>query len=149
MNKVTLQEKLMADLKDAMKSKDKVKKSVITMIRASIKQFEVDNRAEMTDQQILEIMFKQVKQKRDAIVEFTKGNREDLVEEAKAEIEVIMNYLPKQLTEDEIRVLVKEAVEAVGATSPKDMGKLMGALMPKVKGKADGKVVNKIVREFI
>ncbi|PAB58933.1 GatB/YqeY domain-containing protein [Anaeromicrobium sediminis] len=146
---MTLQEKLMADLKDAMKSKDKVKKSVITMIRASIKQFEVDNRAEMTDQQILEIMFKQVKQKRDAIVEFTKGNREDLVEEAKAEIEVIMNYLPKQLTEDEIRVLVKEAVEAVGATSPKDMGKLMGALMPKVKGKADGKVVNKIVREFI
>jgi uncharacterized protein YqeY len=148
-NNVTLKEKLMADLKDAMKSKDKVKKSVITMIRASIKQFEVDNRAEMTEQQILEIMFKQVKQKRDAIVEFTKGNREDLVDEAKAEIEVIMNYLPKQLTEDEIRVLVKEAVEAVGATSPKDMGKLMGALMPKVKGKADGKVVNNIVREFI
>ncbi|MCT4594598.1 MAG: GatB/YqeY domain-containing protein [Anaeromicrobium sp.] len=146
---MTLKEKLMADLKDAMKSKDKVKKSVITMIRASIKQFEVDNRAEMTEQQILEIMFKQVKQKRDAIVEFTKGNREDLVDEAKAEIEVIMNYLPKQLTEDEIRVLVKEAVEAVGATSPKDMGKLMGALMPKVKGKADGKVVNNIVREFI
>lgn len=146
---MTLKEQLMADLKDAMKSKDKMKKSVITMIRASIKQFEVDNRAELSDEQILDIMFKQVKQKRDAIVEFEKGDRADLVDEAKAEIEVLMNYLPKQLTEDEIRVLVKEAVEAVGATSPKDMGKLMGALMPKIKGKADGKVVNKIVREYL
>lgn len=146
---MTLKEKLMADLKVAMKEKDKVKKSVVTMVRSAIKQYEIDNRSELDDEGILDIITKQVKQKRGAIEEFTKGGRDDLVEEAKAEIDILMCYLPKQLTEEEITVIVKEAVEEVGATSIKDMSKIMSVIMPKVKGKADGKVVNKIVRQFL
>lgn len=120
---MSLKERLMADLKEAMKEKDKVKKSVIIMIRASIKQYEVDHRVEIDDEKILDIMIKQVKQKKDAIEEFTKGNREDLVNEAKAEIDVLMKYLPQPLTEDEIKSIVKQAIEEVGANSMKDMGK--------------------------
>ena len=146
---MSLKERLMLDLKQAMKEKDKLKKSVITMVRASVKQYEVDNRIEMDDEKVLDIMIKQVKQKNDAIEEFTKGDREDLVNEAKAEIDVLMKYLPQQLTEDEIKVIVKESIDEVKAETMKDMGKLMGTLMPKIKGKADGKIVNKFVREFL
>ncbi|MBF8982005.1 GatB/YqeY domain-containing protein [Lutibacter sp. B2] len=146
---MSLKERLMLDLKQAMKEKDKLKKSVITMVRASVTQYEVDNRVEMDDEKVLDIMIKQVKQKNDAIEEFAKGNREDLVNEAKAEIDVLMKYLPQQLTEDEIKVIVKQSIEEVGAENMKDMGKLMATLMPKIKGKADGKIVNKFVREFL
>lgn len=146
---MTLKERLMDDLKEAMKEKDKLRKSVITLVRSAIKQYEVDHRVELDDEGILDIMAKQVKQKRDAIEEFTKGQREDLVDEAKAEIEVLMEYLPQQLTEDEITQIVSQTVDEVGANSMKDMGKLMSVLMPKFKGRADGKVVNKIVRQFL
>ncbi|WP_432664587.1 GatB/YqeY domain-containing protein [Wukongibacter baidiensis] len=146
---MSLKDKLMQDLKAAMKEKDKVKKSVITMIRASIKQYEVDNRTDIDEAGIMELISKQLKQRRDAISEFEKGNRQDLVDETQKEIEVLLGYLPKQLTEDEIREIVKATIEEVGAQSPKDMGKVMGALMPKVKGKADGKLVSKAVKELL
>ena len=87
--------------------------------------------------------------RRDSIAEFQKGGREDLVAQNEAEIAFLMPYLPQQLSEDEVRALVKEAVEQTGAASPKDMGKVMGALMPKVKGKADGKLVNTLVKEAL
>lgn len=146
---MSLKERLMADLKEAMKEKKRLRKSVITMVRASVKQYEVDHRVELADEDILDIIVKQVKQKRDAIEEFAKGDREDLVEEAKAEIDVLMDYLPQQLTEEEITQIVSKVIDEVGANSVKDMGKVMAALMPKVKGRADGKVVNKIVKQFL
>jgi hypothetical protein len=146
---MSLKDKLMQDLKTAMKEKNKIKKSVITMIRAAIKQYEVDNRTEINDDGVIEIIAKQLKQKKDAIEEFKKGDRQDLVDETEKEIEILLEYLPKQLSEDEIRVIVKETIEKHNASSPKDMGKVMGALMPKMKGKADGKLVSKIVKELL
>ncbi len=146
---MSLKDKFMQDLKVAMKEKDKIKKSVITLIRASIKQFEVDNRTDIDEEGIMEIISKQLKQRRDAIVEFEKGNRQDLVEEAQKEIDVLLGYLPKQLTEEEIREIVKATIEELGAQGPKAMGKVMGALMPKFKGKADGKLVSKAVKELL
>ncbi|AOT68526.1 GatB/YqeY domain-containing protein [Geosporobacter ferrireducens] len=146
---MSLKEKLMEDLKIAMKEKDQLKKSVITMVRASIKQYEVDHRVELDDDSVLEIMSKQVKQKKDAIEEFAKGGREDLVNEAKAEIEVLLTYLPKQLTEDEISEIVVQVLNETGASTAKDMGKVMAALMPKVKGRADGKLVNQVVKKHL
>jgi uncharacterized protein YqeY len=144
-----LKEKLMADLKEAMKSKNKVKKDTITMIRAAIKQKEVDNRVELTDTEILDIIAKQVKQKKDSLVDFEKGNRQDLIDLTNEEIRILLNYLPPQLSEDELDSIVKEAIEVTGAQSRKDMGKLMAHIMPKVKGKADGKQVNDIVARYL
>jgi len=146
---MSLKDKLMEDLKFAMKNKEQLRKSVITMVRAAIKQFEVDNRIEIDDDKIIEIISKQVKQKRDAIVEFEKGNRQDLVEEARAEIDILMDYLPKQLTDQEIKEIVLETISEVKAEGPKDIGKVMGAIMPKIKGKADGKIVSKLVKESL
>ncbi|WP_026893683.1 GatB/YqeY domain-containing protein [Clostridiisalibacter paucivorans] len=146
---MSLKEKLMEDLKMSMKNKDKLKKNVVTMVRASIKQREVDDRVELKDEDILDIISKQVKQKKDSIEEFQKGHREDLVQTAEKEIEILMEYLPEQLTEEELSIMVKEVIDEVGAKDMKDMGKIMGKMMPKIKGKADGSMVNKIVRQHL
>lgn len=144
-----MKDQLMSDLKEAMKAKDTVRKSTITMLRAQIKQFEVDNRVDINEEQIIDIIAKQVKQKNAAIEEFEKAERIDLVDEAKGEINVLMAYLPKQMTEEEIRALVAQTIADVGAASQKDMGKVMGALSPKTKGKADNKLVSQVVRELL
>ena len=146
---MSMKDQLMSDLKEAMKAKDTVRKSTITMLRSQIKQFEVDNRADITEEQIVDIIAKQVKQKNAAIEEFEKAERIDLVDEAKEEIKVLMAYLPEQMTEDEIRALVAQTIAEVGAASQKDMGKVMGALSPKTKGKADNKLVSQVVRELL
>jgi len=144
-----MKDQLMSDLKEAMKAKDKVRKLTITMLRAQIKQVEVDTRQDIEENVIIDIIAKQVKQKKAAIEEFEKAERTDLVEEANQEIEVLMAYLPEQLTEEAIRSLVQETIDAVGAASQKDMGKVMGALSPKTKGKADNKLVSQVVRELL
>jgi uncharacterized protein YqeY len=144
-----IKDKLMEDLKYSMKNKDTVRKNTVTMVRAAIKQEEIDEKIELTDEDILDIISKQVKQRKDAIEEFAKGGREDLVELTKKEIDVLMEYLPKQLTEEEIEPIVKETIEKVKAESMKDMGKVMNAVLPKLKGRADGSVVNKIVRKHL
>jgi len=144
-----MQDQLMSDLKEAMKAKDKVRKLTITMLRSQIKQVEVDTRADVKEEQIVDIIAKQVKQKKAAIEEFEKADRTDLVDEANEEINVLMAYLPEQLSEEEIRSLVQETIDAVGAASQKDMGKVMGALSPKTKGKADNKLVSQVVRELL
>lgn len=146
---MSLKEKLMADLKEAMKTKDEVKKSTVTMLRAAIKQVEVDTRVDLDDSGIIEIVAKQVKQRTGAAEEFEKAGRMDLVEQARLEIQILMEYLPKQMTEDEVRNLVSQVIAEVGASSPKDMGKVMGVLTPKTKGLADGKVVSNIVKEML
>ncbi len=144
---MALKEQLLADLKTAMKSKDKVMKSTVTMIRAAILQEEKDNQVKLDDDAILTIINKQYKQRKDSLVEFTKAERDDLIEQTKAEMKVIEAYLPKQLSKEELETIVNETIQEIGATSMKDMGKIMSALMPKVKGVADGKTVNQIVRE--
>lgn len=144
-----LKEKLMEDMKESMKSKDKVRKNVVTMVRAAIKQREVDERIELEDTDIIDIIAKQVKQKNDAIEDFKKGNRQDLVDLTNEEIKILLEYLPPQLSDDEIEQIVREAVEQTGAQTKKETGKVMALLMPKVKGKADGKKVNQIVAKYL
>lgn len=144
-----LKEKLMDDLKEAMKSKDKVKKNVVTMVRAAIKQKEVDNRVELVDADVLDIIAKQIKQKKDSISDFEKGNRQDLIDLTNEEIKILLEYLPPQLSDEELESIVKEAIEATNAQSKKDLGKVMALIMPKTKGKADGKHINEIVAKYI
>lgn len=146
---MSLKVKLMDDLKISMRNKDKLKKNSITMVRSAIKQREVDERIEVDDNMILDIISKQVKQKRDSINEFKKGNRDDLVEQTQQEIDVLMEYLPPQLSEEELEVIVKKAIDEVEASSMKDMGKIMGKVMPQIKGKADGGLVNKIAIKYL
>lgn len=143
---MSLKEKLQEDLKSSMRNKDIVRKSVVTLIRASIKQYEVDNRVELGDEEIIDIISKQLKQRNDALEEFAKANREDLVKETESEIEVLKEYLPQQLSEEELNEIVKSTISEVGATSMKDMGKIMAAIKPKTKGRADGKLINKLVK---
>ena len=120
---MSLKQKLQEDLKSSMKNKDTVKKSVITLIRASIKQYEVDNRVELGDDEIVDLIAKQLKQTRDSREEFAKAGREDLVSKAEAEIEVLKEYLPQQLSEEELNKIVISTISEVGATSMKDMKK--------------------------
>ena len=146
---MSLKEQLTADMKDAMKNKEKDRLAVIRMVRGAIRQQEIDGQKELGEDDVIAVISKEVKMRRDSIEEFKKGGREDLVEKTQAEIDVLMPDLPAQLSEDEVRELVKAAVEQTGASTPKDMGKVMGVLMPKVKGRADGKMVNTIVKSFL
>lgn len=145
---MSLKETLMEDLKDSMRNKNKIQKNTITMVRAAIKQIEVDERRELTDEDIIEVMAKELKERKVSIEEFKKGNRPDLVEEVEEEIQVLLKYMPKQLSEDELRDLVSKSIEAVGATSMRDIGKIMKDIMPKVKGMADGNSINKLIKEY-
>ena len=144
-----LKERLMADLKEAMKSKSKVKKDTVTMVRAAIKQKEVDDRVELSDAEIVDIIAKQIKQKKDSISDFEKGNRQDLIDLTQEEIKILLEYLPPQLSDEDLDSIVKDAIEETGAQTKKDLGKLMALIMPKVKGKADGKRVNENVAKYI
>ncbi|NLY78076.1 MAG: GatB/YqeY domain-containing protein [Tissierellia bacterium] len=146
---MSLKEKLLEDLKASMKNKDSVRKNTITMIRAAIKQKEVDQRIEVEDDDILDIISKQLKEKKNAIEDFKKGNRQDLVELTEKEMEILLEYLPKQLTDEEIEELVKETIDEVNAKSMKDIGLVMKSVMPKVKGRADGNRVNAFVRKLL
>lgn len=144
-----IKEQLTADMKEAMKAKDTIRLNTIRMVRGAIKQQEIDGKKELTNDDVIAVISKELKMRRDSLEEFTKAGRTDLVEKTQAEIGVLTPYLPAQLTEDEIKAIVKEAIETTGAASPKDMGKVMGAIMPKVKGKADGKLVNIIVKGML
>lgn len=143
---MSLKDQLMDDLKVAMRDKEKLRKSVITMLRSAVKQVEVDERRELDDEAILDIIAKQIKQKNNAIIEFGNGNRPDLVEEAQEEIKVLMTYLPEQLSLEEIQVLVQKTIAEVGASSMKDMGKVMGIVSAATKGRADGKTISECVK---
>lgn len=146
---MSLKEKLAEDLKTSMKNKDIIRKNTITMVRAAIKQREVDERIQLEDEEIIDIISKQLKEKRNAIEDFTKGERQDLVELTKKEMDILLGYLPKQLTEGEIEKIVMETIDEVGAKTIKDMGLVMKSVMPKVKGRADGNTVSKIVKKHI
>ena len=144
-----LSQRLNEDMKQAMKSQDKFKLSTIRMVRSAIKNVEIDAKRTLNDDEVLEILGREIKQRKDALHEFENANRFDLVDQLKNEIDILSVYLPAQLSEEEIKVIVRETIQEAGATSKADMGKVMGALMPKVKGRADGKLVNQVVQQFL
>jgi hypothetical protein len=148
---MVLKDKLTEDMKHAMKDKEagKLRLSVIRMVRSNIKNVEIDKKKELSEEEVMDVLAKEVKMRRDAMEEFKKANRPDLVENLEMEVAILMDYLPQQMTEVEVRSAVEEAVKETGASSPKEMGKVMAALMPKVKGRADGKLVNTIVKELL
>ena len=121
--------------------------SVLRMVKASIRNIEIDRKKELNDEDVLDVLAKEVKMRRDSMDDFRKGNRPDLVAALEEEIAILAEYLPAQLSEEEVRALVDQAVSQAQATTAKDMGKVMAILMPQVKGKADGKLVNTLVRE--
>lgn len=146
---MTLKDRLTDDLKEAMKNKEQVRKSVVTLIRAGIKQCEVDNRQELTDEDIISLISKQLKQRKDALSDFEKANRTDLIEQTNQEIAILENYLPEQLDDVELKEIITKVVEEVGATSMKDMGKVMAKTISLVQGRADGKRINAMVKQIL
>ena len=146
---MSLKDRLTADFKDAMKAHDDIRKNTINLTRAAIKQDEVDNRVELDEQGIIDILNKQVKMRKDALSDFEKAGRTDLIEAYKKEIDILTVYLPEQLTEEELTSIIMETKSELGIEDKSGMGKLMGAVMPKVKGKADGDAVRKIVQRIL
>lgn len=146
---MNLSDRLTDDMKQAMKDKAKFKLTVIRMMRASVKNQEIELKRPLGDEEVLQILSREIKQRKDSLQEFQKAGRDDLVENLAAEIDIISKYLPEQLTEEEIQEIVRQTIQELGASSKADMGKVMGALMPKTKGRADGKLVNQIVLQFL
>ena len=146
---MSLRQDIHKDIAVAMKAGEKERLSTVRMLMSAIKYKEVDAHRELTDEETIAVISTLVKQRQDSIEQFTKGNRLDLAEKESMELEVLRTYLPPQLSEAEVRDIIKKAVAETGATGQKDMGKLMKVIMPQVKGKADGKLVNDIVKELL
>lgn len=148
---MSIKDQLTADMKQAMKDREagKLRLSVIRMVRANIKNVEINDKKELTDDEVLSVLMKEVKMRQDSVEEFQKAGRDELVAQAKEEIAILKKYLPEALSDDELKAIVAEVIAAVGATSPKDMGKVMSAVMAKTKGRADGKRINVMVRELL
>lgn len=144
---MSLKEQLMDDLKTAMKEKDTVRKNTVQMARAAVLQIEKDSRITLDEQGVLEVISKEVKKRRDVLPDYEKSGRADLIEILNREIDVLLAYLPQQLSSEEIEAIVKQAIDEVGATSMKDIGKVMSAIMPRTKGRADGKIINELVKK--
>ena len=145
----TVKERRQEDWKTALKAKDKFKANVISTAKSAILLVEKTDGITADDALAIEILAKEVKQRREAMLEFEKGNRQDLVDQSKAEIEILLNYLPQQLSEGEIRQIIEESAIEAGASSIKDMGKVMSIVRPKTLGRADGKLVSQIVKEYL
>ena len=144
-----LKEKLMEDLKEAMRSKNEIKKNTVQMVRAAILQIEKDKGIQVEDDRILEIIAKEVKTKRDAIKDFEKAERQDLIDQTNQEIEVLQQYLPKQLSREEIKVELEKIISEIGATTMKDMGTIMKEAKAKMGASADGKTINEVAKEIM
>ena len=142
-----LKEKLMEDLKSAMKEKNEIKKNTITMIKAAVIQFEKDKQVQLNDEQIVDIISKEAKKRKDALVEFEKSGRQDLVDQTNEELLVIKAYLPEELSVEELEKIIEETIKEVQAIDMKDMGKVMQAAKAKTTGRADGKTINEIVKK--
>jgi len=147
---LALKERLASDFKEAMKAKDEIRKNTVNLARAAIKQHEVDKREELDDQGVLAILAKQVKMRKDALADFEKAGRTDLLDSYNAEIKILMEYMPEQLSDAQIADIVRDTAAEMEIDGGKqNMGKLMGAVMPKVKGVADGGAVRKAIEEFL
>lgn len=149
---MSLQEQLVNDMKEAMKSGDSVKVSTIRMLKAAIKNKEIEKGGtsyKLSDKETLEVIVTAIKQRKDSIEQFTKGHRLDLAEKEKKELGILQAYMPPQMSDEDVKAEVKKAIAETSASSQKDMGKVMKVLMPRIAGRADGAVVNRIVRELI
>lgn len=144
-----LKEKLLNDLKESMKNKNLIRKNTIQMIRAAILQVEKDKQIELTEEQVVEIIAKETKKRKDAQIEFEKSGREDLINQNNEEIAILSEYLPKQLSEEEIETIVKKVIEETGATTMKDMGIVMKKSKEQIGVAADGKTVSEIVKKLL
>jgi len=144
-----IKEKLMEDLKNAMKDKNLVRKNTVQMIRAAVLQVEKDKQIELTDEQVIEIIAKEAKKRKDAEKDLENSGREDLIKQNKEELEIISEYLPKQLTVEEIEAVVKEVIKETGATTMKDMGNVMKIAKEKVGAAADGKALSDAVKRLL
>ncbi|GIK28754.1 MAG: GatB/YqeY domain-containing protein [Chloroflexi bacterium] len=140
---------LTAALKEAMLGKDNLRRDVVRGLQSAIKQVEIDTRATLSDDEILAVLIKEAKKRREAIEEATKARRDDLVASETAELTIIETFLPRQLSLDELKRIAAEVIAQVGANGPKDQSKVMGPIMARVKGQADGKLVNQAVRELL
>jgi uncharacterized protein YqeY len=144
-----LKEKLSTDCKQALKDGEKLKVSTLRLILSEIRNAEIAKRGDLDDDELLSVVSREARKRKESIEEFAKGGRQDLVDKEKYELEVIESYMPEQLSEEEVRRLIEMTIQEVGAASASDVGKVMGRLMPLLKGKADGKKVNQIVREML
>ncbi|TXK84108.1 GatB/YqeY domain-containing protein [Paenibacillus sp. N3.4] len=146
---MSLSDRLNEDMKQAMKSQDKFKLSVIRMVRSTIKNSEIDLKRALDDNEVLDVLTREIKQRKDSLQEFAKAGRDDLADNLKAELVILAEYMPQQLSEEEVKAIVQQTIQQVGASSKADMGKVMTALMPQVKGRADGKIINQLVQQLL
>jgi len=144
-----LKEKLMEDLKESMKNKNEIRKNTVQMVRAAILQIEKDKGIQVEDDKIIEIISKEVKSKKDALKDFEKAQRQDLIEQTNQEISILQEYLPEQLSREEIKEIVEKIIAEIGATSMKDMGAIMKEAKTKMGASADGKTINEVAKEII
>jgi uncharacterized protein len=142
-------DQLTQDMKDAMKQRDKERLSVIRMLKASLQNESIKLGKDLSDDEALTVLSRELKQRKDSLQEFEQAGREDLAEKTKSEIEVVKAYLPEPLTDEQLANVVAETIQEIGASSKADMGKVMQALMPKVKGRADGGKVSRLVQEHL
>lgn len=144
-----MRDKILNDLKEAMKAQDKVKLSVVRMVKGAMQLEELDKKRPLTDDEVIGVIAKEIKTRKESIVEFAKGNRQDLIDKTEAEIKILDTYMPAQLSEEEVNDIVNDAFNTVKPTGMSDMGKIMGIVTPKLKGKTDLSLVSKTVRERI
>ena len=144
-----LKEKLMDDLKNSMREKNEIRKNTIQMVRAAILQIEKDKGITVEDDKIIEIIAKEVKGKKDALVDFQKADRADLIDQTNQEISILQEYLPKQLSKEDIKVELEKVISDIGATSMKDMGAVMKEAKARIGAGADGRTINEVVKELL
>lgn len=142
-----MKNRIIEDIKIAMKAQDKERLAVVRMLKADIQMAELNKKADLTDDEIISIVSKQIKMRKDSINEFEKGNRTDLIDQANSEIKILQEYLPEQLSEQEVNDIINDVFNKVNPTTQADMGKIMGMLTPLVKGKTDMGIVSKMVKE--
>ena len=146
---MTLQERLADDLKKALKAGEKSRVSVLRMIKAAIKNAEIDKRSPLDESGVIDVLSREAKQRRESIAEFTKAHRQDMVDREEADLSVILEYLPQQMSRDEVFDLARQVIEDTEAQGPRDKGKVMSILMPQLKGKVEGNVVSEVVGELL
>ena len=146
---MNLKDKLTEDLKQTMRQRDKQRKSTLRLVMAAIKNAEIEKRRELTEEELLAVIAKEAKQRRESIAQFEEGGRQDLVDREKAELQILLAYLPEQLSREEIAAQARQIIAEVGAASPAQMGQVMRQLMPLMQGKADGKLVSQVVKELL
>lgn len=146
---MSLKAEFSEEMKRAMRERNVARRDLMRFILAAVKNLEIELQREADDEEILQLLGKQAQQRRDSIESFQAGGREDLVAKEEVELAIISEYLPEQMSEDEVRVLVEAVILEVGASGPQDMGKVMGKIMPQVKGRADGRLINQMVRDSL